>query len=275
MVELGCGNTCVKYILFVINFLFFVLGAAAFGLGIWAYVDKNKMAVLTKIGADNSDFNVTGLLESAAIVLMVGGAAILLIGFLGCCGAFKESQCLLCLYAIFLVVILIVEIAAVIIAAVFKGQVEDKVKTFIKENINSTYQGRIDTNEEFSLGLDYAQVYFHCCGVDSYTEFQGAKQWNKTSSSGQPMTVPPSCCKLKNEDAFYSNPADAVLDDPNCPVSPSDGNSYYKQPCWDAIYDYLNSRIAVVIGIACGIVALEVLCLIFACCIICALRKGD
>ena len=24
MVELGCGNTCVKYILFVINFLFFV-----------------------------------------------------------------------------------------------------------------------------------------------------------------------------------------------------------------------------------------------------------
>ena len=59
------------------------------------------MAVLTKIGADNSDFNVTGLLESAAIVLMVGGAAILLIGFLGCCGAFKESQCLLCLVGIF------------------------------------------------------------------------------------------------------------------------------------------------------------------------------
>ena len=77
-----------------------LLGAAAFGLGIWAYVDKSKMTVLAKVGADNTDFNVIGLLESAAIVLMVGGAAILLIGFLGCCGAFKESQCLLVLVSL-------------------------------------------------------------------------------------------------------------------------------------------------------------------------------
>lgn len=41
-----------------------------------------------------------GLLESAAIVLLVGGAAILIIGFLGCCGAMKQSQCLLCLVCI-------------------------------------------------------------------------------------------------------------------------------------------------------------------------------
>ena len=81
-----------------------LLGAAALGLGIWAYVDKNKMAVLAKVGADNTDFNITGLLESAAIVLMVGGAAILLIGFLGCCGAFKESQCLLVLVSIIVLV---------------------------------------------------------------------------------------------------------------------------------------------------------------------------
>ena len=33
------------------------------------------------------------------------------------------------------------------------------MKSFIKEHINTTYEGRIDTSEEFSLGLDYAQVY--------------------------------------------------------------------------------------------------------------------
>ena len=38
-------------------------------------------------------------------------------------------------------------------------QVEDKVKDFIKKHINTTYEGRIDTSEEFSLGLDFAQVY--------------------------------------------------------------------------------------------------------------------
>ena len=69
----------------------------ALGLGIWAIVDKNKMAVLAKVGAENSDFNFVGLLESASIVLIVGGAAVLLLGFFGCCGAAKESQSLLCL----------------------------------------------------------------------------------------------------------------------------------------------------------------------------------
>lgn len=275
MVELDCGRTCMKYILFVINFLFFLLGAAALGLGIWAYVDKNKMAVLAKVGADNTDFNITGLLESAAIVLMVGGAAILLIGFLGCCGAFKESQCLLVLYTIFLCIILIVEIAAVIIAAIFKGQVKDEVKSFIKKHINTTYEGRIDTSEEFSLGLDYAQVYFHCCGVDSYKDFEGATKWNRTSSSGATMQIPPSCCKLKNEDAFYKEPKDAQLQDTNCPTNPNDGNSYMNKSCWTSIEDFLNTRIAIVIGIACGIAALEVICLVFACCVICAIRKDS
>ena len=58
------------------------------------------MTVLAKVGADNTDFNVVGLLDSAVIVLLVGGAAILLIGFLGCCGAYKENQYLLGLVSI-------------------------------------------------------------------------------------------------------------------------------------------------------------------------------
>lgn len=264
-----------KYVLFVINFLFFLLGAAALGIGIWATVDKNKMTVLAKVGADNTDFNVTGLLESAAIALMVGGAAILLIGFLGCFGAVKENQCLLLLYVIFLGIIVIEEITVVAITIVFKGQVQDEVKSFIKKHINTTYEGRIDTSEEFSLGLDYAQVYFHCCGVDNYTEFEYATKWNKTSATNETMEIPPTCCKLKNEDAYYKDPKDAKLQDKDCPVNPNDGNSYMHKACWTSIESWLDSRIYAVIGIAGGILVLEVFCIIFASCIICAIRKDN
>ncbi|KAL4218535.1 Tetraspanin-8 [Mactra antiquata] len=215
---------------------------------------------------------VSGLLESAAIVLLVGGAAVLIIGFLGCCGAMKQSQCLLCLYAILLLLILIIELAAIVIAGVFSSQVEDKLKDFLKKNINSTYEGAIDTSEEFSLGLDYAQVYFACCGVDSFEEFHGATKWNRTTSSGQRMDVPPTCCKLKDVDAYLKD-QQAELEDPNCPISPTQTNSNYHTPCWDSIKDYLKSRIALVIGIAAGILGLEIICVIFACCIISALRK--
>lgn len=270
MVELSCGKSCMKYILFVINFLFFLLGAAAFGLGIWALVDKNKMNVLTRVGADNSNFDVIGLLESAAIVLLVGGAAILLIGFLGCCGAMKQSQCLLCLYAIFLGIILIIELAAIIIAAVYRGKVEDELKDFLKKNINDTYQGKIDTNEEFSLGLDYAQVYFQCCGIDSYKDFEGATQWKHNATEKIPLT----CCKLKDKDDFLKNQK-AELVDNNCPYNPTPTNSNIEKPCWSSIESYLKDRISIVIGIAAGILCLELICIVFACCIISALRKGD
>ena len=67
---------------------------------------------------------------------------------------------------------------------------------------------------------------FHCCGVDSYTEFQYATKWNKTFHTGETMKIPPSCCKIENEDAFYKNPGDAILKDADCPIKPDDGNSY-------------------------------------------------
>ena len=35
------------------------------------------------------------MLQSGAIVLIVAGSLILILGFLGCCGAVKEVKCLL------------------------------------------------------------------------------------------------------------------------------------------------------------------------------------
>ncbi|XP_052761505.1 tetraspanin-18-like [Mya arenaria] len=275
MVELSCGKSCMKYILFVINFIFFVLGAAAFGLGIWALVDKNKMNVLTKVGAADSNFDVTGLLESAAIVLLVGGACILVIGFLGCCGAFKQSQCLLCLYAICLLLIVIIELAAIVIAAVFRGKVTTEVKGFLKDNIKTTYQGKVDTNEEFSIGLDYAQVYFQCCGIDGSQDFNNATKWNRTATdpSKGPMVIPPTCCKM-NSDKFLKDQV-AELEDTDCPWVPTTTNSNQNKACWDSIEKYLKDRISVVIGIAAGILVLELICVVFACCIISAIRKDS
>lgn len=269
MVELGCGKSCMKYILFVINFLFFLLGAAALALGIWALVDKNKMNVLAKVGADSTNLNVIGLLETAAIVLLVGGAAVLIIGFLGCCGAMKQNKCLLTLYTVFLILILIIEIAAIVLAAVFRGKVTDEMKTFLKNAITTRYEGKVDTAEEFSLGVDYAQVYFGCCGIDSYTDFYTAQHWNRTAT-GTLMIIPPSCCVMKDKDEFLKNQKYNLVNT-QCPY---DGNNSNKdKPCWDSIQSFLKSRIAIVIGIACGVAALEIICVIFACCIISELRK--
>ncbi|XP_052252280.1 tetraspanin-18-like isoform X1 [Dreissena polymorpha] len=272
MVELDCGRKTLKYMLFVINCIFFALGAVAFGLGIWALVDKNKMNVLTKIGAASSNFNINGLLESAAIVLLVGGLCVMIIGFLGCCGAIMQKKCLLCSYAIFLLLIVVLEIAAIVIAASFRGKVTTEMKSFLRQTINSKYQGRVDTKEPFSLALDYAQVYFQCCGIDSYADFNGASAWKKTGEKGT-MKIPPACCKLKDKDALLKHQKYEPIDW-NCPYNPTAINSNMNKPCWASIEDYLKSRIGVVIGIAAGILVSEILCVVFAFCIIRAMRGG-
>ena len=85
---------------------------------------------------------------------------------------------------------------------------------------------------------------FHCCGVDSYTEFETATKWNRTFSDGSQMKIPPSCCMIKNEDDFYKNPGDAQLKETDCPINPTDGNSYQNKVQHTMIVLTLNAPIA-------------------------------
>ena len=61
------------------------------GIGIWFLVDENALRLLNIAKMDTTD----GLVRAAAITLTVVGSVVFLTGFLGCCGAIRESPCLL------------------------------------------------------------------------------------------------------------------------------------------------------------------------------------
>ena len=64
-----------------------ICGAAILGIGIWAYVDPTITSYVELTAGAN--------FKAACILLIVVGAIIFLVGFLGCCGACKESTCML------------------------------------------------------------------------------------------------------------------------------------------------------------------------------------
>ena len=64
-----------------------LIGCALVGMGIWVMVDDGFKDL-----ADSSEF---ASLQYAGIGLIVVGSIIMLVGFFGCCGAIRESQCLL------------------------------------------------------------------------------------------------------------------------------------------------------------------------------------
>lgn len=266
----GCGVTIVKYILFAVNFIFFILGCLAVGLGITAIVKNSALEVLTQFG-DADNYEVTSLLRTGAVLLIVGGVFAIILGFLGCCGAMKDSKIMLQIYSGIIVVVLILELAATIVGIVFTSDVTSKLKPILKERIDVSFDGLINSGDVFTFGVNFAQVKFQCCGVDNYTDFNGAVKWNRTLSDGTAV-IPPTCCKLEKPDEYYDNPSAAVFQDPDCQKSPTNTNSNWHKGCYQSVYDYGKSNAAIVIGVGITIVIVEILCIVFACCLIRAMK---
>ena len=66
-----------------------LVGCALLAVGIWAKVDEGSLTRLIKAE------DVASKLSVLAWVIIVVGAVVFIVGFLGCCGAIRESQCLL------------------------------------------------------------------------------------------------------------------------------------------------------------------------------------
>lgn len=68
-------------------------GAVILGVGIWVKVDSSSFFGILD-GVDGIPAEVSSLLN-ISYLLIAAGAVLLVIGFLGCCGAIRESKCML------------------------------------------------------------------------------------------------------------------------------------------------------------------------------------
>ncbi|XP_064652781.1 tetraspanin-18-like isoform X1 [Lineus longissimus] len=302
---LSCGLKLAKYFLFIFNIIFFLVGAVLLGVGIWVVVDNTYLMAFIN-NFNTGGVNVGGLLSSSAYVLIAFGAFIFVVGFLGCCGAWKESKCLLGIYSVIVGIILLVEIVAVILAAVYYDQTKKEMaaylnltiidkyygtpfsseplslawdflhitavslaKTFLLSTIYTEYDGTANSANAVSLAWDYAQITFSCCGLDNYTDFDSATNWNKTSAAGS-MVIPPSCCKVQDASTFPT----FTLTDTNCPYSPSTTNSNYQTTCYASLMSYVQTYSIAIIAVTSSVAVLQLIVIIAACCL-CRAIGGD
>ncbi|XP_036845008.1 CD9 antigen isoform X3 [Oncorhynchus mykiss] len=82
------GMKCVKYLLFIFNFIFWLMGSLVLAVGLWLRFDPETVALLNGDGAPDTFFY-------GVYILIIAGSLVMLVGFFGCCGAIRESQCLL------------------------------------------------------------------------------------------------------------------------------------------------------------------------------------
>lgn len=225
---------CVKMLVFVFNFIFFAIGCALLGIGVYLNV-KYKDYV------NVSDFNFI----SVANVAIAAGVLIALIAFLGCCGAVQENKCMLLTFAIFLILIFILEIGAGIAAYVMRGKVEDKLKEQLNKRIPDEYY----KEKGVRIAVDLVQNNFHCCGVEN-----GPANYD-------PKDVPESCCK------------DEVKSCTSAKLTITNKDNYVGIGCYTKVKNWIKKNLQLV-GI-CGIVfaVVQIMGIMFSLCLYRAVSK--
>uniref|UniRef100_A0A3Q3AU87 Tetraspanin n=1 Tax=Kryptolebias marmoratus TaxID=37003 RepID=A0A3Q3AU87_KRYMA len=150
MAALSGGEICIKYLMFAFNLVFWLTGTAVFAIGLWLKVDPQTKNLFE--GPDSSYVFYTG-----AYILIGAGALMMVVGFLGCCGAIQESPWMLGLFFFFLLIIFTVEVAAGIWGFSNQNKVVEDFSNFYIQTYNE-YEKTGDENLKKTLQLIQTQV---------------------------------------------------------------------------------------------------------------------
>ncbi|XP_032710688.1 tetraspanin-8 [Lontra canadensis] len=221
---------CIKYSMFIFNFLFWLCGILILGAAIWIQVNKDAQEIL------NSGNSVTSPYISVNILIAVG-SIVMILGFLGYCGAMRESRCLLLLFFIGLLLILLLQVAAGVLGATFRSDSERILNETLYKNIKLLSETD-EKAQAFQEALATFQEKFKCCGL-----VNGAADWGKNFQQNFKSCE---CTSLSDSCVTYED------------------RNVYKQPCISFIKETVAKHFLIVIGIAFGLVFIEVLGLVFS-----------
>lgn len=231
------GMVLIKYLLFFFNFIFWLSGLALIVVGA---VIKAKYGDFVEISSSS--------LTTGPVFLIVIGVIVAIVGFLGCCGAYKENYCMVTTFAILLAIIFILEIAAGAVAYAYKDKLEGYVKDGLENGVD-----KYATDKVIQKAMDKAQKEFGCCGVDNYTDYFKAPDDTK---------FPESCCK-EGETGCPTNVGEAK----------KNASKLNSKGCLSELEKYLKDHIIVVGGVGIGIAFIQLIGIIFACCLMRSIKK--
>ncbi|KAI7792120.1 CD9 antigen [Triplophysa rosa] len=154
MAALSSGEQCIKYILFFFNFVFWLAGTGVLAVGLWLRFDEKTKGLFSS--NDSPTVFLTGV-----YILIVAGAIMMVVGFLGCCGAIKESSFMLGLFFAFLLIIFAAEVAAGIWGLSNQDKIVSDVQTFYTETFSNYKATKQDALKETLRLIHFG---LQCCG---------------------------------------------------------------------------------------------------------------
>lgn len=227
-------NPAVKYLLFIFNFIFWIISLVLVLIGVYARIVKHAETALACLAVD------------PAVMLLIVGVLMFIITFCGCVGSLRENLCLLQTFCICLIVIFILQLTAGVLGFIFSDKARGKV-TEVINNAIVHYRDDIDLQNL----IDFGQEEFDCCGALRYLDWSQNMYFNcsKDNPSRERCSVPFSCCILRNDTVINTMCGHNIQELDYIEA----GNRIHTNGCIDKIVDWIHSNLFLLGGIALGL----------------------
>jgi len=183
-------SSCVKYTMFLFNFLFWVCGLLLMAVGVYATLDKWSN------GEALSLQNIYDVIFNLGFLLIIIGGVVCIVSFAGCIGSLRENMCFLKFYSFCLLIFFLAEMTLMALAFIYPHKLTEFLENELSEKLIASYRDDLD----FQNLIDLVQQDFKCCGLSS----EGYKDWSKNeyfncttvkvNPSVERCGVPYSCC---------------------------------------------------------------------------------
>nr|XP_020464700.1 tetraspanin-1 isoform X2 [Monopterus albus]XP_020464701.1 tetraspanin-1 isoform X2 [Monopterus albus]XP_020464702.1 tetraspanin-1 isoform X2 [Monopterus albus]XP_020464704.1 tetraspanin-1 isoform X2 [Monopterus albus]XP_020464705.1 tetraspanin-1 isoform X2 [Monopterus albus] len=239
---MGCF-TFVRLMMVLFNLLIFVAGLALLSVGIW--VSVNAASFLQLLGP----FSTQGTyFVNVAFFCIAIGVLLMLLGFLGCWGAHKQSKCLLLTFFSAILIIFIAELAAGVVALAYSSFAEGILKRWATPVLREEY----GTDPVATKIWNNTMTQLRCCGFTNYTDFVGSNFEKMTGGY-----LPSSCC--------WSNSTSCSQDEAEASAV---------QGCFPHLLETLKKHANIVGGVAAGTGLLEIAAMIVSMYLYCHLDNS-
>ncbi|XP_038075191.1 CD81 antigen-like [Patiria miniata] len=236
----GCV-LCLRCLMVFFNTLLWLAGVAMLGFGLWLRYSQQFFPNLTPSGDEEAVSAVTAY-NIGTYVLMAAGGVIMAIGILGCCGAIKESLCLLGLYFVVLFLLFGMEVGASAWIYLNRAELGNKVGDYFELLVTEKYAD----DEASRVAVDYTQSSLECCGAN------GHEDW---LDSGQ--VIPRSCGVV------------------NCTSDCRPDEGLHTDGCKSKVSEIIQGNIFTLVGVCISVAVAQILVMILAACLCKAIRRAD
>ncbi|XP_062577241.1 CD63 antigen-like [Saccostrea cucullata] len=257
---MGCFDSLGYIYLVIVNGLFMLFAIllivpGAVMLADITYVNEKVVPLMKTMSVGS--FNAADLADGLAITMVVIGGLILVIATLGICGACKKAKGCLCVYSLIVLSLLVGKVIVVVLWVLMNAEVQSYLKSQLLSQLTNKYSADDLTTDEISTAFNFLFMTLECCAVNAVTGQTNDFDNTPWIAGAGSKHIPIFCCS-----GIDANSAGATYT--ACTDNVSAG--YYSIGCYDAFYNLIMKYSIYYIAVGVTILIVEVLGVIFACC---------